>query len=76
MKIIMIDDEKLALSELSEILLEHYPDAEINCFTDTASAIGFLKNNLSFVKKIFLTFCVKSLDFFAEVGIIISVLVT
>ena len=45
MKIIMIDDEKLALSELSEILLEHYPDAEINCFTDTASAIGFLKNN-------------------------------
>ena len=30
MKIIMIDDEKLAMSELSEILLEHYPDAEIN----------------------------------------------
>lgn len=45
MKIIMIDDEKLALSELSEILLEHYPDAEVNCFTDTAPAIEFLKNN-------------------------------
>lgn len=41
----MIDDEKLALSELSEILLEHYPDAEVNCFTDTAPAIEFLKNN-------------------------------
>ena len=45
MKIIMIDDEKLALSELSEILLEHYPDAEVNCFTETAPAIEFLKNN-------------------------------
>ena len=45
MKIIMIDDEKLALSELNEMLLEHYPDAEVNCFTETAPAIEFLKNN-------------------------------
>ena len=45
MKIIMIDDEKHALSELHEILLEHYPDAEVNCFTETAPAIEFLKNN-------------------------------
>ena len=45
MKIIMIDDEKLALSELHEILLEHYPDAEVSCFTESAPAIEYLKNN-------------------------------
>ena len=45
MKIIMIDDEKHALSELHEILSEHYPDAEVNCFTETTPAIEFLKNN-------------------------------
>ena len=45
MKIIMIDDEKLALYELQEILMEHCPDAEVNCFTETAPAIEFLKNN-------------------------------
>lgn len=45
MKVIMIDDEKFALSELNEILLEHYPDAEVSCFTKSAPAIEHLKNN-------------------------------
>ncbi len=45
MKVIMIDDEKFALSELNEIISEHYPDAEVNCFTSSAPAIEFLKKN-------------------------------
>lgn len=45
MKVIMIDDEKFALSELNEILEEHYPDAEVKCFTQSAPAIEFLKTN-------------------------------
>lgn len=41
----MIDDEKFALSELNEILSEHYPDAEVSLFTESAPAIEYLKNN-------------------------------
>lgn len=45
MKVIMIDDERLALSELEEILSEHYPDAEVNSFTSSLPAVEFLKSN-------------------------------
>lgn len=45
MKVIMIDDEKIALSELKEIIFEHYPEAEVNCFTESAPAIEFLRSN-------------------------------
>lgn len=45
MKVIMIDDEKFALSELKGIVTEKYPDAEVDCFTSSAPAIDFLKTN-------------------------------
>ena len=45
MKVIMIDDEKIALSELKGIVTEQYPDAEVDCFTSSAPAIEFLKAN-------------------------------
>lgn len=45
MKVIMIDDEQIALSELKEIVMEQYPDAEVECFTSSVPAIEFLNEN-------------------------------